>query len=231
MKKILTSTLLLTSLAFSYELNFGKSFSTTVNSDTLSSDITISVEKKDEKSINIEIEKFNNFLKNTKDITIENTNYNLTPKYDYVNNKSIFKGYVGNSSFSVKSKEASKINSFLNDLIALKENIKSDDLKLDIGNLSWEISNILQNKTIDELRLESLFWVENYAKELSSKVAKRCEIKNININEEHSNYMPKYRNLAMSMDSVAASAPMSDIAPMKTEQNIKINTNFVLDCK
>ena len=77
MKRILATAIFLPILAFSYEINFNKSFSKVVNPDLLTTNINISVEKKDEKSVNIEIEKFNTFLKNTKNITIKNTNYNI----------------------------------------------------------------------------------------------------------------------------------------------------------
>ena len=70
MKKLLAVAILLPILSFSYEINFNKSFSKVVNPDLLTTNINISVEKKDEKSVNIEIEKFNTFLKNTKNINI-----------------------------------------------------------------------------------------------------------------------------------------------------------------
>ena len=62
MKKLLAVAILLPILSFSYEINFNKSFSKVVNPDLLTTNINISVEKKDEKSVNIEVEKFNNFL-------------------------------------------------------------------------------------------------------------------------------------------------------------------------
>ena len=69
-KLILKTTLLFPLLGFSYELNFSKSFSKNVNPDVLVTNVNIIVEKKDEKNVNSEIEKFNNFLKNTKNIII-----------------------------------------------------------------------------------------------------------------------------------------------------------------
>ncbi|QKF58200.1 SIMPL domain-containing protein [Aliarcobacter lanthieri] len=230
-KNILVTTLLLGVSAFSYELNFSKSFSKNVNADTLVTNVNITVEKKDEKSVNNEIEKFNNFLKNTKNITLENTNYNLSPKYEYINNKSVFKGYSGDLRFNAKSQEASLVNAFLNDLFALKDSIKSNDLKVNVSNLSWELSNKLQTKVTDELRFETLIWIEDYSKELSSKITKKCEVKNVNINEEYGYIMPRAKMMSSSMlDSVQISES-NDITPLNDEQNIKINTNFVLDCK
>lgn len=230
MKKLLAVAILLPILSFSYEINFNKSFSKVVNPDLLTTNINISVEKKDEKSVNIEVEKFNNFLKNTKNITIENTNYNLSPKYEYINNKSIFKGYVGDSRFVAKSEDATAINSFISDLVALKDSFKTNDLKLNISNLSWELSSKLQAKVMDELRLESLIWVDSYTKDLSSKIVKKCEVKNVNINEDFIHTTPKARMMSVSMDGLSNSSN-SDISPINGEQNIKINTNYILDCK
>ena len=53
MKRILATAIFLPILAFSYEINFNKSFSKVVNPDLLTTNINISVEKKDEKSVNI----------------------------------------------------------------------------------------------------------------------------------------------------------------------------------
>ncbi len=230
MKRVLITTLFLGTFAFSYELNFSKSFSKNISADTLVTNVNILVEKKDEKSVNSEIERFNNFLKNRKNITLENTNYNLTPKYEYINNKSIFKGYSGDLRFSAKSEISTDINSFLNDLMALKDSIKSSDLKLNISNLSWELSNKLQTKVTDELRFETLIWIEDYAKELSNKITKKCEVKNVIINEEFGYIMARTKMMSVSMDNENSIAS-NDITPLNTDQNIKINTNFILDCK
>ncbi len=73
--------------------------------------------------------------------------------------------------------------------MALKDSLKSDDIKINISNLSWEIGENLQNKNIDELRVEVLLWIGNYTKELSNKIGKKCEIKNVNINENSSHFL------------------------------------------
>ncbi|MDX3958936.1 hypothetical protein Q6A78_00815, partial [Aliarcobacter skirrowii] len=90
MKRVLKLLLILPIFALSYELNFNNSFSKSLKPDILSSTVNISVTKENENSANKEIEKFNNFLKNIKNITLKNTNYNLTPKYEYIENNVIF---------------------------------------------------------------------------------------------------------------------------------------------
>lgn len=226
MKRVSKLLLLLPIFALSYELNFNNSFSKSLKPDILSSTVNISVTKENENSANKEIEKFNDFLKNTKNITLKNTNYNLTPKYEYIENKPYFKGFIATINFVVESKESSIINSFLSDLLAFKDSQKKSDIKINISNLSWDVSEKLQNKIIDNLRLESILWIEDYAKEISKKSSKKCEIKSVIINEDGNYNFSRVKAVAFS-----ANSGNMDISPIRSEQNIKINTNYILDCK
>ena len=227
MKKLLPL-LLLPILSFSYEINFNKSFSKVVNPDLLNTYININVEKKDESKVNIEIEKFNDFMKNNKSITLKNGSFTLSPKYKYYDNKQEFVGYVGNLRYTAESTDAKKLNSFMDELISIKDSRKSEDVKLNISNVSWKISDELQNKSYDELRLESITWLESYSKTLSTKLSKSCEIKTINVNEsQNGNIM--YARAEMAYSSKAKTA--ADVAPVNSEQNININPNFTLECK
>ena len=227
MKKLLPL-LLLPILSFSYEINFNKSFSKVVNPDLLNTYININVEKKDESKVNIEIEKFNDFMKNNKSITLKNGSFTLSPKYKYYENKQEFVGYVGSLRYTAESTDAKKLNSFMDELISIKDSTKSEDVKLNISNVSWKISDELQNKSYDELRLESITWLESYSKTLSTKLSKSCEIKTINVNEsQNGNIM--YARAEMAYSSKAKVA--ADVAPINSEQNININPNFILECK
>ena len=99
---------------------------------------------------------------------------------------------------------------------------------MNISNVSLKISDELQNKSYDELRLESITWLESYSKTLSTKLSKSCKIKTINVNEsQNGNIM--YARAEMSYSSKAKIA--ADVAPVNSEQNININPNFTLECK
>lgn len=227
-KRFFFAALLLPVLGFSYELDFNKSFSKVVNPDLLNTYININVEKKDESKVNIEIEKFNDFMKNNKSITLKNGSFTLSPKYKYYENKQEFVGYVGSLRYTAESTDAKKLNSFMDELISIKDSTKSEDVKLNISNVSWKISDELQNKSYDELRLESITWLESYSKTLSTKLSKSCEIKTINVNEsQNGNIM--YARAEMAYSSKAKVA--ADVAPINSEQNININPNFTLECK
>ena len=227
-KSIFIAALLLPILGFSYELNFNKSFTKVVNPDLLTTNITISVEKKDENKVNGEIEKFNDFLKKTSDVTLKNGSFTLSPKYKYHDNKQEFLGYIGSLRYSAESKNAKDLNTFMDKLISIKESIKSEDVKLNISNVSWNISDDLQNKSFDALRLESINWVESYAKSLSSQVSKYCEVSKINISESNNGNVV-YARAEMAYSGMLKMA--ADVAPISSEQNITINPNFVLECK
>lgn len=228
MNKKIFSLLILPILSFSYEINFNKSFSKVVNPDLLNTYINISVEKLDESKVNIEIEKFNDFMKNNKSITLKNGSFTLSPKYKYYDNKQEFTGYVGSLRYTAESTDAKKLNSFMDELISIKESTKSEDVKLNISNVSWKISDELQNKSYDELRLESITWLESYSKTLSAKLSKSCEIKTINVNEsQNGNIMYARAEIAYSTKAKIA----ADVAPINSEQNININPNFTLECK
>jgi len=235
MKKILAVILLLPILGISYELTFSKDFERKVSPDLLSTSISISVEKKDEKSVNIEIEKFNKFINNTKNITIKNTNYSLSPRYKYINNERVFKGYLGNTSFVIETKEAKEINDFLGELMKLKDSIKSKDIKLNIDNLYWKVSKILQNKSIEELRLEALIWIDKYSKALSNEISRKCEIKDIKsfIKDNYTNnYNTKMMLSASSVASNSEESVNNDIiTPINTQKTILLEVTYGLDCK
>lgn len=229
MKKrlLILSLFLLPSLAFSYEINFNKTFSKIVNPDLLTTQINISVEKKDENKVNIEIEKFNNFLKENKSVILKNGSFTLSPKYKYYDNKQEFIGYVGNLRYTAESEKAKELNTFMDQLISLKDKIKADDVKLNISNVSWKLSDELQNKISDDLRLDSIIWVESYATGLSTKLSKKCEVTKININESTGNIMYARSEMAYSSKSKS----LADVAPISSEQSITVNPNFELECK
>ena len=215
-------------MSFSYELNFNKSFTKVVNPDLLTTSIDVSIEKKDENAVNIEIEKFNNFIKKTTNVTLKNGSFTLSPKYKYYDNKQEFIGYIGNIRYSAESKDAKELNTFMDKLISIKDSIKSDDVKLNISNVAWNISDDLQNKSFDDLRLDAIHWIEAYSKSLSISISKNCEVTKINISETNTGNIAYARS---EMLYSTMSKKVADVVPINSEQNITISPNFVLECK
>ena len=116
----------------------------------------------------------------------------------------------------------------MDELISIKDKSNSEDVKLNISNVSWKISDELQDKSYDELRLDSIMWIQSYANDLSSKLSKICEVKVINVNESNNTPIMYARN-EMAYSSMSKSA--ADVAPISSEQNITVNPNFILECK
>ena len=227
-KRFFIVVLLLPVLGFSYELNFNKGFSKVVNPDLLTTSIDVSIQKKDENAVNIEIEKFNNFIKKTTNVTLKNGSFTLSPKYKYYDNKQEFIGYIGNIRYSAESKDAKELNTFMDKLISIKDSIKSDDVKLNISNVAWNISDDLQNKSFDDLRLDAIHWIEAYSKSLSISISKNCEVTKINISETNTGNIAYARS---EMLYSTMSKKVADVVPINSEQNITISSNFVLECK
>lgn len=215
-------------MSFSYGLNFNKGFSKVVNPDLLTTSIDVSIQKKDENAVNIEIEKFNNFIKKTTNVTLKNGSFTLSPKYKYYDNKQEFIGYIGNIRYSAESKDAKELNTFMDKLISIKDSIKSDDVKLNISNVAWNISDDLQNKSFDDLRLDAIHWIEAYSKSLSISISKNCEVTKINISETNTGNIAYARS---EMLYSTMSKKVADVVPINSEQNITISSNFVLECK
>ena len=210
---------------FAYEISFNKKFSSVVTPDVLKTFISVNVEDDDENFINRNIDRFNDFIKDSDSVIKKNGSYILNPKYRYYKNKQEFMGYVGTLRYEIQSNDAKKINEFIDELIALKKRVDTRKVKVNISNLSWKISERLYEKSVDLLRIEVITWASTYSKNLSAKLLKTCEIKNININNVSRNNF--FRSEAMPMSAKA----VSDLAPVNSDKTISLNPNFVMECK
>jgi predicted secreted protein len=217
-KKLALSALIPLSL-FSYELNFSKKFSTSINPDILTTKISANLQNKDERFISDNLESINDFIKENKEIQYKNGRFHLTPKYTYKNSNRKFTEYIGNISYMITSKDANTMNEFISELIDVKDKLNVKTLKLNINNTTWQISDELHNQSQDKLRLEAINWITNYAKNLNSS----CTISKINIGSRNNHYPSP-----MMYKSMRAT---SDISPAKSIQSTSINPNFTLECK
>lgn len=225
MKKFIILVALLPLALFSYEISFNKKFSQTVTPDLLTTYISINIDDEDENFINEKIEIFNNFIRKDSKVNKKNGSFTLSPKYRYYKDKQEFTGYVGILRYKIEAKNAKNINSFTNELIAVKQKIDSRKVKLNISNVSWVISQKLQEKSLDDLRINVIKWIENYSDTLSTSLRKECEVEKININRSAQNF------LRAEAAGLASMKTRSDIAPINSDKEISINPNFILECK
>lgn len=227
MKKIILIALiaLLPSALFSYEISFNKKFSKTVTPDLLTTHVNVNVEDKDELFINEKIEVFNKYIKSNSKVTKKNGTFTLSPKYRYYKDKQEFTGYVGSLRYEVKSKNAKVLNDFLASLISLKQEADSRKVKLNISNISWITSEQLYTNNLDELRIGAITWIESYSNSLTATLAKDCQVKKISISDNNRDNFLRANTMAYSAKS------SSHVAPIRSNKEISINPNFVLECK
>lgn len=211
---------------FSYEISFNKNFSKTVTPDLLTTYVTINVENKDEKFINKKIEDFNKYIKKNNNVIKKNGTFTLSPKYRYYKDKQEFIGYVGSLRYQIKSKNAKHINSFIDDLIRIKQELDSRKIKLNISNVSWIVSETLHANSLDDLRIEAITWIESYSNSLTVTLSKDCTVRKININSSVSR-----QNFARANSMAYSTKSASNVAPISSDKEININPNFVLECK
>jgi len=214
---------LLPTALFSYEVSFNKKFSKAVTPDLLTTFVTVNVEDDDEVFINNKIEIFNEYIKSNKTITKKNGTYTLSPKYRYYKDKQEFTGYVGNLRYQIKTDDAKRINKFFDQLIVLKQKADSRKVKLNISNVTWIVSPALYNEILDSLRLEAIRWINGYTTSLSQTINKSCEVKKININNINNNILRA--------NAMAFSDKASHVAPERSDKEISISPNFVMECK
>jgi predicted secreted protein len=217
--------LLLPSSLFSYEVSFNKKFTKLVTPDLLITYVNVSIENESEQFINKHIEKFNEYIKNTNLVDQNDGSFTLSPKYNYFKNTQKFIGYVGNLKYTIKSTNAKNLNKFINDLIEIENKFRKVNVKLRISNVSWTTSRELYDNTVDTLRINAMTWIESYAKSLKNVLSKECTVKSININKAYNQVLR-----ASNMESYS-SKRISAVAPVNSNQEIKIESNFIMECK
>ncbi len=207
---------------FSYEINFNKTFNKQLQPDILTSNIKIKIKSNNEKLIYTKLEKFNEYIKNAKYIDKSLEISHIKPIYKYISNSPKNDGYEGEIKYTISSKEPQNIHRFLSGLIDLKEH---RDTSLIISELKWEVKENSVIIALDIMRFEAITWVENYIKVLSQDIKKSCSIKNINIKY---NYTPRYRH---SKEVKISNEKNSFSFPEQKSKNIKLNANYILECK
>ncbi len=230
MKKIILMITILGLLSINaYEINFSKSFTTKVSPDILSTRVYIDVDKKDEIKVTKVLDKFSKFFKEIKKVKLKDGSYTISPRYKYKKNEAIFMGYNGSLRYKVEAKNTNDINNFISSLISLKKDKNLDDVKLEVSNVNWEVSENLYKTSKEDLRMKTILWVNSYVKKLSKKLDTKCKIKVIDVNLQGRN-INYYRNTKRAYSSKMASL-QSDITPLRSDENININSNFSLECK
>jgi hypothetical protein len=210
--------------AFSFEVEFNKKFSHELAHDTLTTNLVITITDDTEILVSERLEVFNNKIKSYNEIERKLENFNIRPKYRYSSNAPKVIGYLGELRYKVNSSKARYIDEFISEITKLKEN---RDTTIALNNLSWTVRKDTYNVTLDLLRLKSITWIQNYAKNLSNDINKECSVKNIVVNTT-SQLIP-YNNKAVYSSSSISNKSIP--VPEANQEKIKINPRYILECK
>lgn len=222
--KLLKLLILIPIFAFSFDVEFNKKFSHELQHDTLTTNLMITITDDTEILVSERLEVFNNKIKSYDKVERKLGNFNIRPKYRYSSNTPKIIGYLGELRYKVNSSKARYMDEFISEITKLKEN---RDTTVALNNLSWTVREDTYNVTLDLLRLESITWIQNYAKNLSNDINKECSVKNIVVNTT-SQLMP-YNNRAVY--SSASISNKSIPVPEANQEKIKINPRYILECK
>lgn len=207
---------------FSFEVNFSKKFSKSLNEDTLVTYFSIVVNKDSEEEINKALSRFDKKIKRFDKVEKSNGTLTIRPQYRTSNNAPKITGYTGELRYKISSNKASNLNEFLDEMINLKEHRSTNIV---INNLRWTVKDEIYEKENDNLRLEAIKWASLHAKFLSKELKQKCELKDISIN--NSNYRT-------SSKMVYSNAQISDSklsVPQSNKEEISINPTFTMECK
>ncbi len=222
--KIFKLFLFLPILAFSFEIEFNKNFSHELPQDTLTTTLLITITDDTEILVGERLEVFNKKIKSFDKVERKLGNYNIRPKYKYSSNTPKIIAYVGELRYKVNSRKARFMDQFISEITKLKEN---RDTTVAVNNLSWTVREETYNQALDILRLKSIKWIKNYAKQLSDDIVKECLIKKITINSH--NKLSSYRNRAVYANSSLSKKVIA--VPESNQESIKINPKYLLECK
>lgn len=210
---------------FSFEMEFNKKFTQELMADTLSANIIIRIDGKEEKIISKKLTKFNDEIKENDEVERKLGNFTVRPSYKYSStNTPKIVGYIGELRYSINSTNAQNINEFISNINNLKE---SRDTSITVSGLSWKVKDSTYDVALDILRLQAINWAEVYAANLSQELQKGCRVQNIRINSPR-NISPLRSNYAMeAMSSSKRNVPV----PKADRQKLEINPTYKLECK
>lgn len=222
--KFLKLLLLLPIVVFSFEVEFNKKFSQELVSDTLTTNITIKITDDTELLVGNRLDIYNKKIKSYDKVERKLNSFYIWPKYRHSNSTPKVIAYVGELRYKVNSSKARYMDEFINEITKLKRN---RDTTISISNLSWTVREDTYNDTLDLLRLKAINWGQKYAINLSQDILKECSIKNIDINTTRQ-IMPLDNSIVYTS---ALLNKKSIPVPESNQERIKINPNYILECK
>lgn len=216
--------LLLPVFGFGFQLEFTKEFSQQLPHDTLSANLTITIEDETEAIVNDRFKVFNKKIKEFSIVERELEKFNIRPKYRHITSTPKIIGYIGELRYQVDSYKAKDMHMFISELTELK---RFRDTTVSVNNLSWSVKEDTYNVTLDLLRLEAINWGNTYAQNLSNDLNKNCVLEKVVIDRDKIN---DKNNVNILYSNTLNNSKDLDVPDAK-EERVTINPKYYVECK
>jgi len=218
-QKILISLVIFTTTLLAFELDFKKSFEATVQPDIAVTNINISVKGQSETEVTKRLQEVSIYINGYTQVKKEGGEFRVNANYYYQNGQRLQDGYIGSMRYKISSKEIDDLDIFLGDLMSQKKNET-----IEVSSYGYEVTKEKLNNSLEQLRLQAIVWGIAYAKDLSSKIYKKCELTNISFTQTT---QPRMMATKMNAKLEDGFAPQ----PIRNEQTITLNPSYELECK
>lgn len=196
-----------------------------ITPDTMKKSITLQTLQK---SSNDVIKTYESLIKKSEKYndTCKNNGYSVSPRYNYDNGKTTFVGYDGSMTFSCSFDKISRFEPFFNDVIKPLP----EDIKTRISNTVWVISPLLEDKTVQDLKVEALNKTKKVADTYEAKADfHRCSVLSVNLDQNSPT--PYVRPMSFRSVEKVAADNIELSTPQRENQPITINTQIELECR
>jgi hypothetical protein len=143
--------------------------------------------------------------------------YNLSPRYNYKDQKQEFIGYSGSLSVNCDFKTIEQYNT----LTVAIDKVTAPNVRKNQGELTWNVSAIRQRETQDSLRAELLRKANTQATTFAKETAMMCEIASVNFGA-NAQIQPMMRGYMMA-HSVETQSPIQG----DTETSLEATVNYI----
>lgn len=218
-QKIFISFAIFTTTLFAFELDFQKSFEAKVQPDVAVTNINISVKAENETAVTRRLQEISVYVNGYRQVEKEGGEFKVNANYYYQEGQRLQDGYIGSMRYKISSKEIDDLDMFLRDLMSQKRNET-----IEVNSYGYEVTKEKFNDTLEQLRFQTIVWGIAYAKDLSSKIYKKCELSNISFAQQ---MQPRMMGVQMSSKLDESFAPQ----PIRNEQSITLNPSYALECK
>jgi len=205
-----------------YSIHFEKRFEVALKPNILTTQLSISCKKPSEKEVLKKLTSFSNFIAGYKDVDKKGGNYTIYPEYRYENNQRFKSGYRGEMQYTISSKKADDVNTFISNIHDKK---KDFDVDISLSSVRWQLAPKQKEGQVDKLRLDALLWINAYAKSLSSSLQSTCKVTKASFVSPSFQYPNPMALEAKNMATDSAPTPQQD------NQKIIVNPSFELECQ